>query len=95
VIAGLEAQDKKYGSWFASNKKAYSQLYLALGILYCYTGDVRKGREALGKAIALYPLDLRHHYYWGMSFLGAEKFKKIKQATERLSWPRLLKQYSA
>lgn len=86
VIRGLEAQNRKYGAWFGSNRKAYSERHLALGILYCYIGNVKKGREAFAKAIKLYPLDLRHHYYWGVSLLGAGNFKKIKHATENLSW---------
>jgi glycosyltransferase involved in cell wall biosynthesis len=85
VISGFEAQNKKYGSWFASNSKAYSERFLSLGVLYCYTGNTTKGREAFLKAIKLYPIGIRHYYNLGLSLLGPKIFKKLKELTCWLS----------
>jgi glycosyltransferase involved in cell wall biosynthesis len=83
-ISGIEALIKKYGPWFASNRKYHSHRYLSLGVAYCYNGNLTKGREALIKAIKIYPYQPRHYFNFGLSLLGAESFKKIKTAKEKL-----------
>jgi glycosyltransferase involved in cell wall biosynthesis len=85
VISGLETQLRKHGDFFASNKKGYSCRYLSLGTLYCYTGNMRRGREAFLKAITLYPCGLRQYYNLCISFLSAANFKKLKHAREFLT----------
>jgi len=82
VISGKEAMLKKYGELFASNRKDYSYRYLQIGVLYCYSGDTKKGREALFKAMMTYPFEIRHYFNLFLSLLGADAFKKIKQIKE-------------
>lgn len=84
VISGLEAQLRKHGAFFRSNKKGYSYRYLSLGTLYCYVGKMGRGRVAFLTAIRLYPWELRHYYNWCLSLLSATQFKKLKQAREYL-----------
>jgi glycosyltransferase involved in cell wall biosynthesis len=84
VISGLEAQLRKHEVFFRSNKKGYSYRYLSLGTLYCYVGNMGRGRVAFLTAIKLYPWGLRHYYNWCLSLLSAAYFKKLKQAREYL-----------
>jgi len=84
MIDGVEALIKKYGPWFASNRKYHSYRYLHLGVAYCYNGNLTKGREALIKAIMLYPLEIRHYYNLSLSLLGAKNFKKFKEYNEKV-----------
>ncbi|MGH7774566.1 MAG: glycosyltransferase family 2 protein [Candidatus Binatia bacterium] len=85
VIKGLEAQIKKNGLLFASNRKGFSNLYLSLGKLYCYTGNIRKGRQALLKAIGLYPFEIRNYYNLCLSLSGSRNFKKFKDSKGKLA----------
>ena len=82
VIRGLEAQLSRYGSFWVSNSKGYSQRYLSLGVLYCYTGDVKRGRAAFAKAIKLYPFEVRYYYYLVLSFFGADVYRKFSDTKE-------------
>jgi len=82
MIRGNEAQLRKYASLFASDRKSYSHCYLGLGVLYCYNGNVSKGRESLIKAIKIYPFEPRHYFNLCLSFLGAKNFKKLKMLKE-------------
>jgi glycosyltransferase involved in cell wall biosynthesis len=79
VLRSIQKQLVKYAAEFAANRKAHSLRYLALGELYCGVGDIQRGREAFFKAIRLHPAHVRHYYNLGLSFLGAEKFKKFKE----------------
>ena len=81
-IRGTEAQLKKYASFYALDRKTYSRRYLKLGVLYCYNGNISKGREALIRAIKIYPFDPRHYFNLALSLLGANNFKKLKTLKE-------------
>lgn len=83
-IRGYETVSKKYEQFFVLNKKSYSRRYLVLGVFYCYHKDIKKGREAFLKAIRLYPFDIRCYYNLGLSLLGADNFRKLKEIKERL-----------
>lgn len=84
VIKGLENQLEKYASLWASTNKGRSQRYLSLGVLYCYTGNMQKGRAALLKAIRLYPLSLRYYVNLFFSLLGVVSFRRLTDAKEAL-----------
>ncbi len=77
TIKGREIIIKKNGK-FASNKKGYSYFCLWLGVCYCYSGDIKKGRKAFLKAIGLYPFEIRHYFNLGLSLLGADAFKRLR-----------------
>jgi glycosyltransferase involved in cell wall biosynthesis len=82
IIAGIEAQLRKYTPLFALDKKNHSRRYSSLGVNYCFSGNFKKGREALLRAIRLYPFDVRHYYNLGLSLLGTNNFKRLKKLTE-------------
>jgi glycosyltransferase involved in cell wall biosynthesis len=82
LIQGMEAQFGKYGSLFARDNRNYSRRYFVLGIYYCLDGNAKKGRDALLKAIRLYPFQVRPYYYLCLSLLGTDKLRKWKQLRE-------------
>jgi glycosyltransferase involved in cell wall biosynthesis len=78
TIQGLEGLLRKHAPYFALDSRNYSRRYSSLGIKYCFSGDIKKGREALLGAIKLYPFELRHYYNLCLSFLGASNFRRMK-----------------
>jgi glycosyltransferase involved in cell wall biosynthesis len=84
MIRGAEAQLRKYAEIFALHRKSHSRFYLSLGVLYCYNGNVRKGRQAFLKGITRCPFEPRHYFNLGLSLLGAKNFKKLKTLKERI-----------
>jgi glycosyltransferase involved in cell wall biosynthesis len=84
VKQGFEAQEKKYGSWFAHNRKANGGRCLSLGVLFCFSGDMKKGRKAFLQAIRLNPFEVKNFYNLGLSWLGHKNFKKFKDFSYRL-----------
>ena len=84
VIRGLELQLAKYHSLWITNRKTYSYRFLSLGVLYCYTGNIKKGRTALCNAVKLYPLEVRHYYNLFLCLLGTNCFRKITDVKESL-----------
>ena len=54
-----------------------------LGLLYCYNGEIGKGRRTLLKAIKLSPSQAKYYYYLGLTLLGARGMKEwIRLTTE-------------
>jgi hypothetical protein len=84
MINGMEILFEKHDDFFNTNPKAYSQRYLHLGVLYCYKGEVQKGRKAFRKSMKMNPFEIRNHFNFALSLLGAESFKKLKRAKEKL-----------
>jgi glycosyltransferase involved in cell wall biosynthesis len=84
MIRGLEAQLEKHGSFFATNSKGYARRYRSLGKLYCYNGDVSKGRRAFLKAMRIYPFDIKHYLDFCLSLLGAENYRRSKRGLVKL-----------
>ena len=83
MIEGREAQLRKYPDLFASDSKSYSRHYLDIGIFYFYIGNPSKGREALMKAIKIYPCEPRHYFNICLSFLGVSNFRKLKKLKDK------------
>jgi glycosyltransferase involved in cell wall biosynthesis len=79
LTSGLEAQLRKHDTALARNKRTHSERYLSLGVLYCYQGQLVKGRQAFLKAIRLFPFELRNYFNLCLSLLGVSNFKKIKE----------------
>lgn len=80
---GLEIMLKKYGSSSSMREKC-SLNYHYIGVSYCYNKNTKKGREAFLKAIKLYPLRVKSYFYFGLSLLGGDVFKKLKEVKERI-----------
>ncbi len=55
-----------------------------LGVLYCYKGEVQKGRKVFRKSMRMNPFEIRNYFNFGLSLLGASGFKKLKKAKEKL-----------
>ena len=83
-IRGTEILFEKYEDFFKKDRKEYSNRYLCLGILYCYKGELQKGRKAFRKAIRINPFEIRNYFNFILSLLGAERFKKLKEAKEKM-----------
>ncbi len=84
ITKGMEILFEKHDDFFNKNTKAYSQRYLHLGVLYCYKGEVQKGRKAFRKSMRMNPFEMRNYFNFSLSLLGAESFKKLKEAKEKL-----------
>jgi len=89
MIAGLEAQLRKYGHLFAGNRRSYSEKYRSLGSHYLRIGNPSRGRQAFLKALCLYPLEPRNYFYFLASCLGLQNYKRlmvVKQRIVRAPW---------
>jgi glycosyltransferase involved in cell wall biosynthesis len=84
MISGKEVIIEKYKDFFESDRKVYSNQYLSLGVLYCYNGDIRKGRQAFLNAIRIYPLAIRSYYNLCLSLLGISVFQKLKKIRDEI-----------
>jgi glycosyltransferase involved in cell wall biosynthesis len=84
-IRGLEILFEKYDSFFKKDYKWYSINCLDLGVFYCYKGELQKGRKAFSKAIRMNPFEIRNYFNFILSLLGAERFKKLREAKEKYS----------
>ncbi|HWP58308.1 MAG TPA: glycosyltransferase family 2 protein [Candidatus Acidoferrales bacterium] len=82
-ITGLEKQIAKHGPFFARDSKSFSRRYLSLGVLYCHTGDLARGRAALVRAIRTYPLDARPYFNLLLTAAGAKNFVRLKRLKDR------------
>ena len=80
---GLEILIAKHDDFFKKDFKAYSKLYISLGVYYLNNGEVQKGRKAFSKAIRMNPFEMRNYFNFLLSLLGAERFKKLKEAKEK------------
>ena len=75
VIQGIELLLAKHQHDFARYKDGYSQEYFALGVCYCETRQMAKGRAALCKAIRLRPTHIRAYFHLGLSLFGAAGYR--------------------
>jgi glycosyltransferase involved in cell wall biosynthesis len=83
-IKGLEILFDKYGKYFEKCSKEYSMAYINLGVYYCFKGELQKGRKAFSKSFRINPFEIRSYFNFILSLLGAERFKKLKEAKEKL-----------
>lgn len=79
LIKGKETLLKKYAQYYAADPKNHSRRYRNLGIAYCLSGNTKKGRSAVLTAIRLYPFELRNYYHLILSFLGASRYRVLRQ----------------
>jgi glycosyltransferase involved in cell wall biosynthesis len=77
---GTDIMFRKYGS-APSMKKYLSDKYLSLAVSYCLQGELGKGRQYYMRAMAVYPFDVRHYLNFGLSFLGKDNFKRVKESS--------------
>ncbi|MGH7828206.1 MAG: glycosyltransferase family 2 protein [Candidatus Binatia bacterium] len=84
IVRGKEAQLRKHAEFFACDKKSYSRFFLSLGVLHCYNGNLYKGREALLRAITIYPFEVRPYFNLFLSLWGTDNFKRLKTFKDRV-----------
>jgi len=88
-VKGKEALLTKYGPFFTSNRKAYSNHILDLGLLFRDQQEVGKANAAFLKAITVYPLSGSPYASLikclGYTLLGKGLYTKLKKVTEILS----------
>ena len=84
VIRDLERRLVRYAHLYEANRTAACHSYRELGQLYCQTGSIHKGRQALLEAIRRDPLSVKCYYDFGLSLLGSAGFRTFKESKERL-----------
>src|SRR5205823_2097492 len=84
-VRGLEILFEKHDDFLKKDHKEYSRQYRDLGTFYCYKGEVQKGRKAFSKSMRMNPFEMRNYFNFILSLLGAERFKKLKKAKEKMS----------
>jgi glycosyltransferase involved in cell wall biosynthesis len=82
LTKGTEIMAAKYRDYPLSY---YREQYVDIGIMYCLAGDVHKGRIAFLEAIKLFPFQVRSYFNFCLSLLGAETFRKLKEAERKIS----------
>jgi glycosyltransferase involved in cell wall biosynthesis len=83
---GVDIMLSKYGE-APGVKKKLAYVCLSLGVVYCNKGNSQKGRQALAKAIKLYPWEIRHYFNMGLSFFGTDIFTRVRRIKDRLVLP--------
>lgn len=78
ALNGLERLLTKHYKLFALNNRALSNHWFKIGIVHCYSGDLKEGRKALMNAARFNPLDIRIYYNFILSILGYSTFTKFK-----------------
>jgi glycosyltransferase involved in cell wall biosynthesis len=81
---GLEMLLEKHHSSPAL-RTCCSYYYLFLGVQHCRNGDMRRGRKAFLKAAQFYPFEIRHYFNFCLSFLGPEKYQRVKLLRQRVA----------
>ena len=81
LTKGSEIMARKYRDYPLSY---YREQDVDIGIMYCLAGDVHKGRTAFLKTIKLFPFHVRAYFNFCVSLLGAETFRKLKEAERKI-----------
>jgi glycosyltransferase involved in cell wall biosynthesis len=83
IQEGLHILVRKYG---ASEifRKTCSACYLSAAVQFCETGESRKAREALRRAIPLYPFDVRYYLYFFLSLLNQGTYQKVLESKTKI-----------
>ncbi len=82
---GLDIIVNKYCTNDLAVRKHFSLQFLSVGVMFCYSGNLKKGRKAYWKAIKLYPFEIRHYFNLFLSLMGAENFLKMKTLKQKYS----------
>jgi len=83
VIRGQEAYFRKYAHVFVRHPAIHSVRRVELGVLYCYNGNMSKGRASFRTAMRINALEPRTYFNFALSLLGARLFKTLKLSKER------------
>ena len=86
-IAGHEKFFEKYKQWLELNPKNYGKRYLNLGIVNCLNGNLKKGKAAFRRSIAIFPYRIKPYLIFVLSCLGTNIFRKVHKMWSKLSAP--------
>lgn len=82
-IRGIELMLERYSNIFSSNRKAYSQYHIRLGVLYCCSENTKKGRKCFLSAMRIYPAEIRSFFLLLLSFFGTNNFRRLQNFMKR------------
>jgi glycosyltransferase involved in cell wall biosynthesis len=83
LTTGLERMLEKYGSSPAFRRYS-SRRYLEFGVRLCRTAQIRAGRRALLKSIALDPFRVKAYLFVLLTLLGGRTFAAVRDVTAKL-----------
>lgn len=83
ILKGLHILLGKYGTSRVF-RITCSNRYLSIAVQLCESGNGRKAREALRRAISLYPFDLRYYVYFLLSLMNASAYQSLQQSKARI-----------
>jgi glycosyltransferase involved in cell wall biosynthesis len=78
LMQGLEIILKKHGTSAAFRKQCAAR-YLGFGVKFCEANQVRKGRRALLRSIALDPYGIKAYLYFFLTLLGLKVFTMARE----------------
>jgi len=78
IIGGLREQLQKHHDFFALDPGNYSRRFANLGVLYCYVGEIARGRQAFRSGIRATPLAAKLYAYLALSMLGPRVFRSVQ-----------------
>ncbi len=81
---GLDIITNKHCTEALAVRKHFSSQFLTVGVMFCYSGNLKKGRKAYWKAIKLYPFEIRNYFNLVLSLMGKDNFNKIKTLKQKL-----------
>jgi glycosyltransferase involved in cell wall biosynthesis len=83
LMKGLEIMLEKHGS-SAAFRKQCSRRFLDLGLRFCASDQIGRGRRALLRSIGLNPYWIRPYTYLAFTLLGQRVFTFTRQARARM-----------
>jgi hypothetical protein len=83
LLTGLEMMLSKYGS-SPDFRRQCSRRYLGFGVRLCEAREMRKGRTAFLRSIALHPYRIKPYLYWGLTLLGSRAYTMARQTIESM-----------
>jgi glycosyltransferase involved in cell wall biosynthesis len=83
IFKGLDLLLQKYGTTRIF-KRTCSIRYLAIAVQFCEMGKSGRAREALRRAISLYPFDGRYYIYFLLSLLDQRTYRIIQLSKSKI-----------
>lgn len=77
-IAGKEKLFKRYPKLFRHDRKRWSRYLLSLGVHYCQTNNMKKGRIYIFKSICVYPFIKIAYFQFFASLFSPEYYFRLK-----------------
>ena len=82
---GLDIMANKHCTKDLGIRKNFSSQFLLVGVMFCYQGNLERGRKAFLTAIRLYPFEIRNYFNLFLSLSGVRSFIKLKELKQKYS----------